>query len=206
MKKRGAFGENPDALERTEIRLMLEFAAGGLSGAWGVPPSIGQRPSGQEGHAPTQSEYRHESHRQGGRLMGLKDIFGGFRGKPESGAKASKPSQRRPLSQEDVARQQQFREAASGYQGVLNQEFAQALESADEGLKFPENADDVLMYLGNLEPLGLSDEERTVVRHWTEELVEERGERAVWSSRLRLKLELRYLISEAGLQKRPGRS
>jgi len=138
--------------------------------------------------------------------MGLKDIFGGFRGKAESGAKSSGPGHRRPLSQEDVARQQQFREAASGYQGVLNQEFAQALEAADEGLKFPEDGSDVLMYLGNLEPLGLSDEERTVVRHWTGELVEERGERAVWSSRLRLKLELRYLISEAGLQKRPGRS
>ena len=138
--------------------------------------------------------------------MGLKDILGGFLGKAESGAKSSGPAQKRPLSQEDVARQQQFREAASGYQGVLNQEFAQALEAADEGLRFPENANDALMYLGNLEPLGLSEEERTVVRHWTEELVEERGDRAVWSSRLRLKLELRYLISEAGLQKRSGRS
>ena len=138
--------------------------------------------------------------------MGLKDIFGGFRGKTDSGAKSAKPSQKRPLSAEDVARQQKFRDAASGYQGVLNQEFAQALEAADEGLKFPENADDVLMYLGNVEPLGLSDEEQVVVRHWTEELVEERGPRAVWNSRLRLKLELRYLISETGLQKRSSRS
>jgi hypothetical protein len=138
--------------------------------------------------------------------MGLKDIFGGFLGKRESDTKSSRPSQKRPLSPEEVARQQRFREAASGYQGVLNQEFAQALEAADEGLRFPEEASDVLMYLGNLEPLGLSEEERTVVRHWTEELVEERGNRAVWSSRLRLKLELRYLISEAGLQKRSGRS
>jgi len=134
--------------------------------------------------------------------MGLKDIFGGFRGKGESGAK---PSPRRSISQEDAARQQELRETASTYQGVLNQEFAQALESADEGLKFPENPDDVLMYLGNLEPLGLSDEERIVVRDWTEELIAERGERAVWNSRLRLKLELRYLVSEAGLQKRSGR-
>ncbi|MFC2008503.1 hypothetical protein ACFLUT_00405 [Chloroflexota bacterium] len=138
--------------------------------------------------------------------MGLKDFFGGILGKPESSAQSSKSAQKRTLSQEDSVRQQQFRDAASGYQGVLNQEFAQALEAADEGLRFPENADDVLMYLGNLEPLGLSEEERTVVRHWTEELVEERGDRAVWSSRLRLKLELRYLISEAGLQKRSGRS
>ena len=80
------------------------------------------------------------------------------------------------------------------------------IEAADEGLRFPENAGDALQYLGNLEPLGLSEEEQVVVRHWTEELVEERGERAVWNSRLRLKLELRYLISEAGLQKRTGRS
>jgi len=138
--------------------------------------------------------------------MGLKDIFGGLRGKTDSGDKSQKPSQKRPLNPEDIARQQKFRDAASGYQGVLNQEFAQALETADEGLKFPENANDVLQYLGNLEPLGLSEEEEMVVRHWTEELVEERGERAVWNSRLRLKLELRYLISEAGLQKRTGRS
>jgi len=138
--------------------------------------------------------------------MGLKDIFGGFRGKAAPGAKSAKPPQKRTLAPEDIARQQKFRDAASEYQGVLNQEFAQALETADEGLKFPENADDVLMYLGNLDPLGLSEEEQMVVRNWTGELVEERGARAVWNSRLRLKLELRYLISETGLQKGSSRS
>ena len=42
------------------------------------------------------------------------------------------------------------------------------------------------------------------MREWTRELIEERGEKAVWNSRLRLKLELRYLISEGGLLKMAG--
>ena len=110
-----------------------------------------------------------------------------------------------PLSPEELARQEKSRLAAAKHQGILNQEFAKTLEAADAGLVFPESAADPLAYLGNLDPLGLSAEERRVVREWTRDLVEEMGDRAVWNSKLRLKLELRYLASESGLTKGIGR-
>jgi len=140
--------------------------------------------------------------------VGLKDYLGRIRGKsaPASQSSGSGSHSTRPPTADELARQKQARDAAAEYEGVLNQEFAKALEEADAGLRFPESPDDVLAYLGDLSPLGLSEDEKIVVRNWTEELVEEKGERAVWSSRLRLKLELRYLISEAGLHKRTPRS
>ena len=109
------------------------------------------------------------------------------------------------LSPAEKARQEESRQAAASHHGILNEEFARTLETADEGWKFPESQDEPLDYLGNLEPLGLSSEERQVVREWTRELIADRGERAVWNSRLRLKLELRYLATEAGLRGGIGR-
>jgi hypothetical protein len=110
-----------------------------------------------------------------------------------------------PLTPEELARQEKTRQAASQHQGILNQAFAKKLEAADAALTFPEAAADPLAYLGNLEPLGLSPDERKVVREWTRDLAEEMGARAVWNSRLRLKLELRYLATESGLTKGIGR-
>lgn len=107
-------------------------------------------------------------------------------------------------SSSDPARQEQLRRDASGHDGILSEEFAKTLDSADRGLSFPESPQDPLAYLGNVDPLGLTEPEKDVVRQWTLELLEERGEKAVWNSRLRLKLELRYLISEGGLQKMRG--
>jgi hypothetical protein len=115
-------------------------------------------------------------------------------------AHAAGPSQ--PLTPADLAKQ---RQSAANHQGVLNEEFARTLELADTGLRFPESPDDPLVFLGSLEPLGLSDEELKVVREWTRDLIEEKGERAVWNSRLRLKLELRYLAMESGLRRGIGR-
>ncbi len=133
----------------------------------------------------------------------LGGLFGKKRGAQRTWAGAESPAQ--PLTPADLARQEKLRQDAARHEGILNQEFAKTLEQADAGVTFPDSADDPLAYLGNLEPLGLSPEERKVVREWTRELVEERGERAVWNSRLRLKLELRYLASESGLQKGIGR-
>ncbi len=140
--------------------------------------------------------------------MRIGEFLGGLFGKkPDSRQGRTESVQRptQPLTPADRARQEQLRQNAASHEGILNQEFAKTLERADAGVTFPDAPSDPLAYLGNLEPLGLSSEERNVVREWTRELVEERGERAVWNSRLRLKLELRYLASETGLHKGIGR-
>ncbi len=134
----------------------------------------------------------------------LGDLFG-KKSDPQKIRKTPAVSPSAPISPAEMARQEKIRQEAASHQGILNEDFAKALERADEGLKFPENTDEPLAYLGNLEPLGLSAEERQVVREWTRELVEEKGERAVWNSRLRLKLELRYIATESGLSKGIGR-
>lgn len=139
--------------------------------------------------------------------MRFNEMLGGLFGKkggPQPAAgHAESPSI--PLTPADLARQEKLRSSAASHEGILNQDFARTLERADEGAKFPEAPDDPLAYLGNLEPLGLSPEERKVIREWTRELIEEKGERAVWNSRLRLKLELRYLATESGRHKGIGR-
>jgi len=132
----------------------------------------------------------------------------GLFGKKSDHQPVARPAAERapgPPTPEEQARQAKTRQAASQHQGILNQEFARTLEAADAGLTCPESAADPLAYLGNLEPLGLSSEERKVVREWTRDLVADMGDRAVWNSRLRLKLELRYLASESGLAKGIGR-
>jgi len=136
--------------------------------------------------------------------MGFNDVIGRLFGKkrgPQVASKGRGEASRRYVAPKDLARQEKFRQAASQHSGVLSEEFARTLEESDQGLIFPESPQDVLEYLGNIEPLGLSEEEKSVVREWTRDIVTDRGEHAVWNSRLRLKLELRYLTSEAGLQK-----
>ncbi len=140
--------------------------------------------------------------------MRITNPLSGLFGKKGDRRPAGRPAAERApglLSPEELARREKTRQAASQHQGILNQEFAKKLEAADFGLTFPEAAEDPLAYLGNLDPLGLSSEERRVVREWTRDLVEEMGEWAVWNSRLRLKLELRYLATESGLTKGIGR-
>ena len=136
--------------------------------------------------------------------MGFNDVIGRLCGKksgPQVSSGGRGEKSRRHVAPDDLARQAKFRQAASQHSGVLSEAFARTLEESDHGLMFPEAAQDVLEYLGNIEPLGLSEEEKSIVREWTGDIVKERGEHAVWNSRLRLKLELRYLSSEAGLQK-----
>jgi hypothetical protein len=140
--------------------------------------------------------------------MRINSFLGGLFGKKGGGQKppvgrADSPSI--PLTPADQARQEKSRQSAAAHHGIFNEEFARTLEHADQGAVFPESPDDPLAYLGNIEPLGLSAEERKVVREWTRELVEDQGERSVWNSRLRLKLELRYLAIESGLHKGIGR-
>jgi len=125
-------------------------------------------------------------------------LFGGA--SPRTGSQTSAGG--RPWH--DDAGQERMRRGAVEHEGILTEEFAKKLEAADRGRVFPESPRDPVEYLGNIEPLGLTEDEKDIVRQWTSDLVEERGDRAVWNSRLRLKLELRYLIAEGGLQKMPG--
>lgn len=141
--------------------------------------------------------------------MRFSSVFGDLFGRksvPQKSGRISAESPSVPMSASEQARQEKLRQSAESHHGILNEDFARMLERADEGYRFPESSDEPLAYLGNLEPLGLSSEERRVVREWTSELIEEKGERAVWNSRLRLKLELRYLAMESGLQKSTGRT
>lgn len=141
--------------------------------------------------------------------MPFSSILGGLFGRknePNQPQRSPGDSPSIPLTPADIAKQERQRQTAASHEGVLNAEFARTLERADEGWTFPEAVNaDPLAYLGNLEPLGLSAEERRIVREWTRELIEEKGEKAVWNSRLRLKLELRYLATESGLSKGIGR-
>ena len=43
---------------------------------------------------------------------------------------------------------------------IMDSDFACKLRESDKGLSFPQNPEDVLEYLGNLEPLGLTDMEK----------------------------------------------
>ncbi len=140
--------------------------------------------------------------------MRFNDMLGGLFGKkgsPQGPAAGHADGPSIPLTPADIARQEKIRLAAANHEGILNEDFARMLERADAGLTFPVAPEDPLAYLGNLEPLGLSSEEHKVIREWTRELIEEKGERAVWNSRLRLKLELRYLATESGVHKGIGR-
>lgn len=135
--------------------------------------------------------------------MNLKDGIKRLLG-VEKTPQASQEVPRRQRTPQDSATREQLRRDAAEHEGVLSRQFAKTLDAADKGLMFPESAKDPLEYLGNVEPLGLTEQEKEIVRQWTLELLEERGEKSVWNSRLRLKLELRYLMVEGGLQSLPG--
>jgi hypothetical protein len=139
------------------------------------------------------------------RLVNLKDGINRLFGSGST-RQAAEHGQAAPGARhsQDPARQEQTRRDALAHDGVFSEKFARTLEAADEGRVFPESAKDQIEYLGNVEPLGLTEREKEIVRRWTAELVDERGGKSVWNSRLRLKLELRYLIAEGGLQKMPS--
>ena len=97
--------------------------------------------------------------------------------------------------QEDE-RGKHFRNALSNYAPVLaigDGVLGIQLKKADEGLSFPESPTDVLGYLGNIEPLNLTEDEKDAVRFTTLKLIDQHGFRHVWDSRLRYKLEIEYI-------------
>lgn len=100
----------------------------------------------------------------------------------------------------DEEKRMHFKNACLNYVGVSNEEFELVLKEADKGLGFPEEPSDVLEYLGNLEPLQLSDKAREELRRWTQNLLERREPAHVWNGRIALKLELHYLQETFGWQ------
>ncbi len=93
-------------------------------------------------------------------------------------------------------KEEHFRNALSNYMGVLNlreSDLAKKLEEADRGLAFPENPIDVLDYMGNIEPLEMTESEKHEERSFLHIMLERYGATCVWETRMRYKLEWYYV-------------
>ncbi len=77
---------------------------------------------------------------------------------------------------------------------IWDDALAERLVAGDERLAFPEEPVDVLEYLGALEPLDLTEHWREFARKGVEESIERHGARWVWENRLRLRVELAWVI------------
>ena len=53
--------------------------------------------------------------------------------------------------------------------------------------------------MGNIYPLEMDKSEKDIVRKWTQNLVDKKGPQYVWDNRLRLKLELLFIVHYMGL-------
>jgi len=99
-------------------------------------------------------------------------------------------------NREEEERHKHFRNALSNYTPILklgDVNFGKRLEEADEGLSFPTSPTDILEYLGNIDPLNLTEYVSDSVRLTTRDLIERHGARYVWDSRFRHKLEIKYI-------------
>lgn len=72
-------------------------------------------------------------------------------------------------------------------------EVGKKLGTCDKNLEFPEAPKDILEYLGNSEPLELTEDEKQNLRRSTAHLIEQQSARWIWDNRYRLKLEILYL-------------
>jgi hypothetical protein len=101
----------------------------------------------------------------------------------------------------DEEYEKHFRNAYSNYAPILalDSELGEKLEKADEGLSFPDAPQDVLEYLGNIEPLELSDKDKAIVRQWVQRDVNEKGAKHVWKYRYKAKLEIYYIVHCMGM-------
>ena len=99
-------------------------------------------------------------------------------------------------NREEEERRKHFRNALSNHAPILaigDDDLGKQLEKADEGLSFPASPIDILEYLGNIDPLGLSEFEKKSVRATTQDIINQHGVRYVWDSRFRHKLEIAYI-------------
>lgn len=96
----------------------------------------------------------------------------------------------------DKERAEHYRNAISNYMGVLNlhgSDIEKKLQEADKGLTFPENPIDILEYLGNIEPLEMTDQEKKAARRFIQNSIKGHGTKEVWQYRMRYKLEWYYV-------------
>jgi len=99
-------------------------------------------------------------------------------------------------NKEEKERRRHFKNALSNYEPILalgGGDLGKRLEKADEGLSFPTSPIDPLEYLGNIDPLGLTESEKNSVRYTNRKLINQYGARHVWDSRFRYKLEIEYI-------------
>ena len=85
------------------------------------------------------------------------------------------------------------------YQQVMKSDFAEELRKADMGLSMPDDPSNVLEYLGNIEPLKLSEEDKEAVVILTRKNINEKGAEYIWENRVFLRYELSYIIETFGL-------
>ena len=96
----------------------------------------------------------------------------------------------------DVEKREHFKNAYSNYLPILalkDSEIGKKLIKADEGLEFPETVQDILDYLGNIEPLELDELQKNEARETLKALIARYGVEEVWKSRFRYKLEIEFI-------------
>jgi len=72
-------------------------------------------------------------------------------------------------------------------------EIGEKLTKADEGLEFSETVQDILEYLGNIEPLELDELQKNEAKEILKVLIARYGVTEVWKSRFRYKLEIEFI-------------
>ena len=82
---------------------------------------------------------------------------------------------------------------------MMESDFACKLRESDKGLSFPQDPEDVLEYLGNLELLGLTDVEKQAVRLLLQEKIDKGKAEHIWKNRVYLRIELEYINRTFGL-------
>jgi len=92
----------------------------------------------------------------------------------------------------DKEKAEHFRNALSNYRELLNlngTDIEKELEKADKGLTFPEAPKDVIEYLGNIEPLEMTEIEKNAARLFIQGQIRRYGAKEVWQYRMRFKME-----------------
>jgi hypothetical protein len=87
-----------------------------------------------------------------------------------------------------------FDNALNMFGAIHDEDLANALAAADRNLRFPTGASDPLAYLGSLDAMRLSEEERQEARVMTEKALKRHSPEHLWANKLRLKVELRFVL------------
>ena len=85
------------------------------------------------------------------------------------------------------------------HQRIMESDFAEVPRKADEGLSMPGGQADVLDYLGNIEPLNFTEEEKNAVRNLLKPLIKRKGLKYVWQNSTLIRFEMDYARETFGL-------